>query len=288
MIVVAAGVLSLVVAVPSPGASAVDEALAQGDAHYARRAEGAPGGVALPFHVDGAIADYRRALSLDPRSYEARLRLLRAFFFRGGFCGMDAPEQARLFEEAKRLAEETVKLLDADVSRRHGHVAADAAAKIAPAGEVYLWAAVSWGQWAVFHKVSAAWQGAPARIRDLAQAAIGIDPTIAHGAGHLILGRLNVEAPRIPMVTGWVSREKGLAHLRSALAIAPDSTPNMYFLALALLRLDPSRADEARTLLERCATQPPHADYVVEDTHYADEARERLADLGLRGRAGGR
>jgi tetratricopeptide (TPR) repeat protein len=285
MIVIAAGVLSLVIAVPSPGASAVEEALAQGDAHYARRAEGARGGVALPFHVDGAIADYRRALSLDPRSYEARLRLLRAFFFRGGFCGMDALEQAKLFEEAKRLAEETVKLLDTDVSRAHGHVDADAARRIAPAGEVYLWAAVSWGQWAVFHKVSAAWQGAPGRIRDLAEAVIGIDPAIGHGAGHLIMGRLNLEAPRIPMVTGWVSREKGLAHLRSALAIAPDSTPNMYFLALALLRLDPSKGDEARALLQRCATQPPRADYLVEDTHYADGARNRLVDLGPQDRA---
>jgi hypothetical protein len=81
------------------------------------------------------------------------------------------------------------------------------------------------------------------------------------------------------MLTGWVSRAKGLAHLRTGLAIAPDNTALMYFLADALLSLDPSSKEEARVLLQRCATVPPRPEYAVEDAHYAQQARERLAGL---------
>src|SRR5260370_31192326 len=102
---------SLTLASPPEDLSAAAEALASGDAHYARRAEGARGGIADAVHVDRAIADYRVALALAPLSYEARLRLLRSFFFRGGFCDMDAREQVKLFEEAKKLAADTVRLL---------------------------------------------------------------------------------------------------------------------------------------------------------------------------------
>lgn len=275
-----AGLLSLALAASPADATASAEALAAGDAHYARRAEGAQGGMAEPFHVEGAIVEYRRALHLDPLSYEARLRLLRAYFFRGGFCGeMPREEKIRLLDEAKRLAEDTVRLLDADVKRVHGHVRPDLAQKIAPAAEIYLWAAVSWGQWAVFHKVSAAWQGAPARIRDLAEAVLEIDPTTALAAGHLVLGRLHAEAPRIPMLTGWVSRRKGLEHLRAGLAIAPENTALVYFQADALLNHDPSKKDEARALLQRCVGMTPRPEYPVEDAHYARMAQERLAGL---------
>src|SRR6266498_5193406 len=130
-----AALASLALSASPEEVSAAEAALASGDAHYARRAEGAHGGIADPVHVDRAIADYRRALALEPLSYEARLRLLRAFFFRGGFCDMDPREQVKLFDEAKKLAEDTVRLLDADVHRVRGRLRADAARTIAPAAE---------------------------------------------------------------------------------------------------------------------------------------------------------
>lgn len=263
-----------------PAADGVAEALAAGDAHYARRGEGARGSIAQPFHVDVAIAEYRRALALDPRSFEARLRLMSAFFFRTGFCGpMDVGDQIRIFDEAKKLAEETVALLDAETGRRRARVQVEAARAVAPAAEAYLWAAVSWGQWAVFHRLAAAWQGAPKRIRDLAEAVLSIDPATAQAGAYVILGRLHCEAPRIPMLTGWISREKGIGYLRQGLARAPDNPALVFFLADALLTWDPSRRDEARALLERGVASTPRRDFLVEDAHYAEEARERLAAL---------
>jgi hypothetical protein len=262
-------------------AAAVAEALSAGDAHFARRAENARGGTALPFHADGALVEYRRALVLNPQSLDARLGLMRAVFFRTGFCGpMDAGDKVRLLDEAKGVAEDAVAALDAETGRRKGRVSTEAARAVAPAAETYLWAAVSWGQWAVYHRVSGAWQGAPKRIRDLAQAVLSIDPDTAQAGAYIILGRLHSEAPRVPFLTGWVSREKAVAYLREGLARAPDNQALVYFLADALLTWEPLKSgDEARGLLRRCVASRPRSGWLVEDAHYAEEARERLSGI---------
>jgi len=145
------------------------------------------------------------------------------------------------------------------------------------AAEAYVWAAVSWGQWAIFHRVAAAWQGAPARIRDLATAVLSIDPTTEQAAAYIILGRLHTEAPRVPMVTGWVSREKGLGFLRDGHRLAPQNQALTYFLGAALLVNEPKAEAEARAALETCAAGVPRPDFHAEDLHYARMARERLA-----------
>jgi hypothetical protein len=259
-------------------ASALAEALAAGDAHYARRGEGATGQAALPFEIDGAIAEYRRALVLDPRSIDARLRLMRALFFRGGFCG-DVPAEGKkaLFDEGKRVADETIADLDTLLRRKKGRVRLEGVKDADAAAEAYVWAAVSWGQWAIFHRVAAAWQGAPGRIRDLAQAVMAIDPATEQAASHIILGRLHTEAPRVPMVTGWVSRAKGLAYLRDGHRLAPQNQALTYFLGNAILAHEPRAEAEARSLLEACAAATPRPEFHAEDLHYARMARERLA-----------
>ncbi len=271
---------------PAPGPApaevkpGVAEAIEAGDAHYARRAEGAHGGTALPFHADGALVEYHRALALDPRSLDARLRIMRAIFFRTGFCGeTDDRDKVRLLDEAKAIAEEAVAQVDASTGRHKARVPGGPAVNALPASEVYLWGAVSWGQWAVYHRMSAAWQGAPKRIRDLAEAALSIDPATEQHGAYIILGRLHCEAPRIIGLTGWVSCEKGIGFLRQGLSGAPDNQALVYFLADELLKKDTSRREEARALLQRCIASTPRSDWVVEDRHYAEEARERLAGL---------
>lgn len=254
-------------------------ALAEGDDHYARRAEGAKGAVPNPEHVDAAMAAYRRALTLDPHSLEARAGLLRAIFFRGGFCDITPVYQVKIFEDAKRLAEETVQALEKSLGSPHGAARIQALRGIPAATRVYFWAAVSWGQWAADHKLAAAWQGAAVRMRDLAQTVVDLDPSMDQGSAYLLLGRLHAECPRIPMVTHWISRTQAIAYLRQALAIGPKNTPNMYFLADAILDNEPARAAEARRLLERCASVEPRSEYLVEDAHYAGMARARLASI---------
>lgn len=272
-----AGLLALALASPpaAPGAGA----LAEGDAHYARRAEGARGGTCDPSRIDAALFDYRRALAAEPGSYEASLRMMRALFFRGGFCGLPQVEKVRVFEEARKLGEETVARLDKESGRVKGHVRVEEARALPPAAQVYLWAAIAWGQWSMDHKVAAAWQGAAGKIRDQASAALEIDATVEQAAPHLLLGRLHAEAPRIPMLTMWISRDKALEHLRAGLALAPENRALQYFLADALLQFAPAAREEAVGLLRRCAGQPPRPDFAVEDAHYAELAQRRLAGL---------
>lgn len=264
---------------PLPSSPAARAALAEGDAHYERRAEGAKGAVPDPERIDAAMAAYRRALTLDPHSLEARAGLLRAIFFRGGFCQITPAYQMKIFEDGKRLAEETVQSLEKSRGSPRGPARIQALRGVPGATRVYFWAAVSWGQWAADHKLAAAWQGAAVRMRDLAQTVVDLDPSMDQGSGYLLLGRLHAECPRIPMITRWISRTQAIAYLREALAIGPKNTPNMYFLADAILDNDPVHADEARRLLEKCASVEPRPDYLVEDAHYAAMARARLASL---------
>jgi hypothetical protein len=220
-------------------------------------------------------------VALDPRLLEARVGLLRALYFRGGFCDTPPAEQVRIFEEAKRLAEETVARLEKDLGSPRGAARIQALKGVPAAPAIYFWAAVSWGQWSVDHKVAAAWQGAAVRIRDLAQTVVDLDPAMDQGSAYLILGRLHAECPKIPMLTPWISRQKALSNLRQALALGPVNTPNLYFLADAILTFESAHEDEARRLLDQCATAAPRAEYAVEDAHYADMARQRLAGLGV-------
>ena len=256
------------------------EATAEGDALYARRAEGAQGRVADPAMADAAIAAYRRALSIDPRDLEAQVGLLRALFFRGGFCAPPKSQQVRIFEEAKRLAEDSIRQLETGLGLGKGLTRLQALRGVPAAPRLYFWAAISWGQWSMDHKLSAARQGAAKRVRYLAQTAADLDSGMNQGSPFLILGRLHAECPRIPLLTSWISRRKALSNLRQALAHGPANTPTLYFLAEAILDFEPEHEAVARRLLEQCASASPRPEFAVEDAHYAEKARRRLASVG--------
>ncbi len=256
-------------------------ALADADAHFARRAEAAQGAVADLAPVQASIVAYRRALGLDPDSAAARVGLLRALFFRGGFCGESDAANKATFEEAKRFAENSIERLEAKLP---GAKAARRAAlrRIPGAAALYFWAGVSWGQWSLDHKLASAWQGAAGKIRDYAETAIVLDPGYEQGGAHLLLGRLHSDSPKLPFVTGFVSRKKALESLRHALEISPQNPVAQYFLADAILQHEATSSDEAIRLLQACAQASPRPDYLAEDAHYAVQAQHRLAELETR------
>jgi tetratricopeptide (TPR) repeat protein len=253
-------------------------ALAEADAHFARRAEGMHGAVADPAPVEAAIAAYRRALALDRDALPPRVGLLRALFFRAGFCGQSASANKATYEEAKRFAENSIDRVEATLK---GDKAArfEALRRIPEAAALYFWAGVSWGQWSLDHKLAAAWQGAAGKIRDYAETAIALDPGYELGSPYVLLGRLHVDSPKLPFVTGFVSRKKGLESLRRALEIAPQNTVAEYFLAVAMLDYEPESKDDAIRMLEACAHALARPDYLAEDAHYAELAQRRLTEL---------
>lgn len=254
--------------------------LAESDARWARRAEGAVGGNAKPAEIDAAIAAARQALAADGGSVEARWRLVRALFFRGVYCAASPEEKKKLFGEAKAIGDNGLAALDRAVGGAKGEARIAKLRAIPGAAPLHFWTAACWGEWALaYGKMAAAKEGAAGTIRDLAQAVIALDPAFEEGGGSRILGRLHHQSPRIPFVTGWVSRDEGIARLRAALAAGPENRANLVFLAEALLDDDDANGPEARKLLETAAKLPPRPASAVEDAHYSARAAALLAKV---------
>jgi hypothetical protein len=146
------------------------------------------------------------------------------------------------------------------------------------AAPAFFWAAVSWGEWALsFGKIQAAKMGAASRIRDEAQTLIALDPRFEEGGGYRILGRLHDQAPRLPFLTWWVSREQAIANLRKACSIAPGNLVNLHFLAEALAHVAGRASAEAVQLEERVVSSAPSPTHLVEELRIQEEAQGNLA-----------
>ena len=262
---------------PSPEAAAL---AAEADEHFARRSIGAIDEVANKQEVDAAIDLYRKALVLAPNNIDTRARLMRALHFRGAYTGADLEEKKAIFDEGRKLGQNTVDRLEAEAKAARGLSRIEALRLVKGAPALYLWTAGHWGEWGLARgKFAAARNGIASRLRDLAQTVIDLDPLFDDAAGYRILGRIHAEAPKIPFITGWVSHEKGVQHLRRAHRAAPSHPVTAFFLAEAILDHEPEKREEALQLLEQCAGLTPRPDSVLEDSRYIREARLQLDRL---------
>ena len=271
------GLLAAALALGAADPTAADE-------HYARRDEGHVGGVAARAEIDLAIAGYEAA-ARDPENVEARWKLARALYFRGSYTGLSSDKAAEAFQRGRDASEQAVAILaHRSAGRFHGRFddlsPADAARALAPEPEapaVLFWAAVSWGEWALARgKIAAAKADAAAKIRDRSAAVIALDPAFEEGGGHRILGRLHDQAPRIPLVTGWVSRDEAVRHLREAVRIAPRNLVNRHFLAEALAKGGAAEREEARALEREVVADAPSPDHLVEELALQEKAKKNL------------
>lgn len=239
--------------------------LAAADAAWARRAEDRSGARASARRISEAVARYEEA-SKDPDAAEPRWKLSRALFFEAKFTGLDREAQRALLEKARRAGEEAVAIL--------GRRAAPADADAAPA---YFWTAVAWGEWGqIVSRARAARAGAASKIRDYSTKVIALDPKFEEGGGYRVLGRLHDRAPRIPLVTGWVSRKEALRNLRSAVRVAPRNFVNRHFLAEALAGGTAAERAEAIRIERELVAEPPTAERLVEDLAIQEDAKRDL------------
>jgi 3-oxo-5-alpha-steroid 4-dehydrogenase 1 len=249
----------------------------EGDAWFARRAEGAKGSVADPAPVDRAVAAYRAELAAAPGDLTRLAGLLRALHFRGAYCATPEETKRRIFDEGRRTGQAAIDELE---KRARGKAEAERLALLRGmpgAAGVYYWTAAHWGEWALGRgKFAAAKEGVAGRVRDLAQTVADLDPSVDEGGGLRVLGRLHHQAPRIPFITGWVSKKKALEYLRGSHALGPESRMTWLFLAEALLDHESASRAEALALLERGGQAPPRPDHAVEDAHYSELARAAL------------
>ncbi|HEX2643374.1 MAG TPA: hypothetical protein VHU81_10300 [Thermoanaerobaculia bacterium] len=285
----------LVSSVPAPAARAQDATpavagvpgIAAGDAAWARRAEGHQGGKAAAGPIDQAIAAYDQAVRQQPANLEAQWKLLRALHFKGEYVATTREAKQAVFGRGRDLAEAALDRLASRAGGRQKLAAltpqqeARAVAGVPEAPPLYLYAAIHWGLWGdAFGRLAAARQGVGDRIRRYGEVVIALDEKYETASGHRVIGRLHTLAPKVPFVTGWVDREKAVAELRKAVALAPEDPYNHLFLAEALLEHQPGRAAEARELLRKVIAWKPAAGHLVEDEKAIADARSLLASHG--------
>ncbi len=268
-----------------PEAFSTNPLVAEGDRWYRTRQEGRIGARAGAGPINKAIAAYEEA-SRAPGLLEARWKLMRAFYFKGMYTGLDEDSRLAVFAKAKKVSDDAIAILGTALENRGligwiefgPQVLAGHLKDQSDAAPIYFWSAVAWGEWALASgKLDAARTGAAEKIRDYALTVIGIDPAFEDGGGYRVLGRLNDQAPWIPFITGWVSRADAVKYLRMAMKENGLNFANRHFLAEALHSGDAKEQAEAVALEEGLVADAPSPTRVVEELTTQEEARQNLA-----------
>ena len=252
--------------------------VADGDKHWALRAEGAQGGRARAEHIDAAIAAYARGNDL-----ESQWKLLRAYRFKGAYVATTNDDKKKIYGAAKTAGEKALAavnaLLGANAKTPEKQVAEKARAH-PEAAEVFLWDSVNWGEWALaYGKLAAVREGAADRIRREATIAMLIDPRIEGGAPARVLGRLHDQTPRVPFITGWASEKEAVRFLNESLRLDPGNKVTIVFLAEAMVSNDSKTKPQAIKMLRDVIAAPNDPEYVVEYAAATDDARALLKKL---------
>ncbi|HYK04955.1 MAG TPA: hypothetical protein VE974_24590 [Thermoanaerobaculia bacterium] len=262
--------------------------VADGDRHYANRAEGASGAQAKAAPIDAAIAAYQRAIAANANDLDAHGKLLRAYRFKGAYAATSTDQKKQIYGTAKTAGEQALAAVGRALTAKGvkpdapDKTVATAARAINDAAEVYLWDAVNWGEWALaYGKLAAARQGAADRIRREATIAHLINPKLEGGAPSRVLGRLHDQTPRIPFITGWASGKEALRFLEESRKHDPANKLTAVFLAEAMVSNDSSSKQKAAQLLRGAISSPVDPAYAVEDAAAIADAKALLKKWGM-------
>jgi tetratricopeptide (TPR) repeat protein len=265
-----------------------DPVVAAADRAWSRRDVGRAGARASSKRINEAIAGYEKAAE-SPSNVEARWKLARALFFRAKYTGLGPKFELAAFLEARGAGEEAIALLRRAAGARGAALSADASpqrvaealSREPNAAPTYFWTAVAWGEWGLLaSRYQATKAGAALNVRDYSATVIALDPAFEEGGGYRLLGRLHHRAPRVPYVTGWVSRAEGIRNLRLAVKTAPRNFVNRHFLAEALADRGGAGKAEAIRIEKEILADAPSPGHLVEDTSIQAEARKNLAAWG--------
>jgi len=258
--------------------------VADGDRHYAARAEGAQGARAKAEHIDAAIAAYQRAVNSNPNDLDAQFKLLRAIRFKGAYVAANVEQKKQIYGLAKTAGEKAIAAVNRRLAvnaKSSEKQVADAARAVPGATEVLLWDAINWGEWALaYGKMAAARQGAADRIRREATIAHLANPRLEDGAPSRVLGRLHDQTPRIPLITGWASSKEALRFLGESQKLAPKNKLTLVFLAEAMVSNDSSKKAQAMQILQSVVSAPNDPQFLVEDMAAVEDAKVLLRKWG--------
>lgn len=254
--------------------------IADGDRHWAGRAEGAQGGRAQAGPIDAAIAAYQRAVAENPNDLVAHGRLLRAYRYKGAYVAASADEKKKIYGAAKKAGEQAIAATNKRLalkSKASEKEVAEAARAIPGAADVFLWDAVNWGEWALaYGKMAAAREGAADRIRRQATIAHLANASLEGGNPSRVLGRLHDQTPRIPFITGWASSKEAVKFLNESQRINPASKITTVFLAEAMVANDSKTKGQAIEMLRKVVSSPNDPEFAVEEAAAVDDAKALL------------
>ena len=258
--------------------------VADGDQHWAARAEGHQGGHAKADHANAAIAAYQKAVQANANDLEARWKLLRSYRFKGAYVAANNDQKKQVYNVGRKAGDAAIALVDKQLAAKGAKPkgsekdVATAARSIAGAGEVYFWDAVNWGEWALaYGKMAAVKEGAADRIRREATIAMLVDPRMEGGGGARVLGRLHDQTPRVPFITGWASSKEAVRFLSESNRADPTNKITRVFLAEALVSNDSDNKPRAVQMLKDVVSSPNDPNFAVEDEAAQDDARALLA-----------
>jgi len=234
---------AVLIAADSQGDPDARDLIAKGEDLYLARSE------SLDF-AKKAIDTWERALVADPESEEALIRIAKAYYYLGRYTLSEQDKEA-LFDKGRRYGERAVK---ADAKNAGAH----------------YWLAVNMGKWGeVRGLLKSLSQVKP--MRDHLEAARSIDPRYYYGGPDRVLGRLYFKAPAVVSIG---NKKKAEEHLRRSLAMFPDYSLTLLYLAEVLI--DAGKDQEARSLLERLLSLEPMPGFEQELETDKEAARELL------------
>jgi tetratricopeptide (TPR) repeat protein len=261
--------------------------VADGDQHWAARAEGHQGGHAKADHVNAAIAAYQKAVAANPNDLEARWKLLRAYRFKGAYAATNNDEKKAIYDDAKRAGDAALSVLEpqlrakgvTSVSKATEKQVADAARAIPGASELFLWDSINWGEWALaYGKMAAVRQGAADRIKREATIAYIIDPKLEGGSPGRVLGRLHNQTPHVPFITGWASSKEAVKFLTESYKFDPSNKITGVFYAEAMVDNDSDTKPAAIKMLQQIVAAPNNPEYEVEQAAATEDAKALLKE----------
>lgn len=254
------------------------DAITVGDAAWARRGEGHQGDRAAAGPINEAVAAYERAVKEQPDRLEGYSKLLRALHYKGDYAVHTKEGKQQVFGRGREVVEAALDRIGRRAGKKLDDLpsaqVAKLVSKIPEAPAIFLWGGIHWGLWGdVYGRIAAARQGVGDKVRRYGEITVALDERLEKAGGHRLLGRLHTLAPKIPLVTGWVDRDKAVSHLRRAVALAPEDLYNQLYLADALLQHQSEKAAEAREILRKVVQKKPDPARVVEDERAVAEAR---------------
>lgn len=230
----------------------------QGMKWYEQRAAEADSFRAEPEYINNAIDAFEKAYAADDNPRQSGLFLLKSYYFKGMFLGLDEGSQKDVYDKGRDLGKKLEERFPKTV-------------------EIKFWYSANLGRWAKVHGfMAAATSGVAKKVRRLGEEIIELDKQYQGGGGYRILAQAHFHSPKIPLLMGWPSDEKALELVENAMKTAPGHPTNRLLYSEILMSFD--RKQEARKHLEHIMQMEPRPDYLIPDRYVKYRAEQLLQE----------